>query len=144
MYDYGMVPRLLLLSLHWGDDVDHAFPLCRDADLWPTMEVEVPDRPRLLLLWEEMQRQVRGHSPSEIWFMNSLWKMSGIGCVQTGTSNQAPEKRLGWKFVKCEMRGSKLITPNTSCSLHLFILTGKRDSCTEFESIVLDLVIHFG
>lgn len=45
-----MVPRLLLLSLHRGDDVDHAFALGRDADLRPAVEVEVPDHPRLLLL----------------------------------------------------------------------------------------------
>ena len=50
VYDDGMVPRLLLLSLHRGDDVDHAFPLGRDADLRPAVEVEVPDHPRLLLL----------------------------------------------------------------------------------------------
>lgn len=50
MHDYGVVPRLLLLSLHRGDDVDHAFALGRDADLRPAMEVEVADDPRLLLL----------------------------------------------------------------------------------------------
>lgn len=50
MYDDGMVPRLLLLSLHRGDDVDHAFALGRDADLRPAVEVEVADDPRLLLL----------------------------------------------------------------------------------------------
>lgn len=75
VYDYGMVPRLLLLSLHWGDDVDHAFPFRRDANLWPAVEVEVPDRPRLLLLWEEMQRLVRNCNPSEIWFISSWWKI---------------------------------------------------------------------
>lgn len=50
MYDDGVVPRLLLLSLHRGDDVDHAFALSWDADLRPAMEVEVADDPRLLLL----------------------------------------------------------------------------------------------
>lgn len=59
VYDDGMVPRLLLLSLHRGDDVDHAFPLGRDADLGPAVEVEVPDQPRLLLLREEVRRQSR-------------------------------------------------------------------------------------
>lgn len=46
-----MVPRLLLLSLHRGDDVDHAFALGGDADLRPAVEVEVADDPRLLILW---------------------------------------------------------------------------------------------
>lgn len=45
-----MVPRLLLLSLHRGDDVDHAFALGGDAHLRPAVEVEVADDPRLLIL----------------------------------------------------------------------------------------------
>lgn len=50
VYNNGVVPRLLLLFLHCGDNVDHAFPLGRDSDLWPAVEVEVPDHPCLLLL----------------------------------------------------------------------------------------------
>lgn len=50
VYNNGMIPRLLLLFLHCGDDVDHAFPFGRDTDLRPPVEVEVPDHPRLLLL----------------------------------------------------------------------------------------------
>lgn len=55
VYDNGMVPGLLLLSLHRGDDVDHTFPFRWDTDLRPAVEVEVPDHPRLLLLSEETQ-----------------------------------------------------------------------------------------
>lgn len=50
-----MVPRLLLLFLHCGYDVNHAFALGWDANLGPSVEVEVPDQPGLLLLWEEVQ-----------------------------------------------------------------------------------------
>lgn len=45
-----MVPRLLLLPLNGGDDVNHALPLGRDPDLRPAVEVEVPDDSRLLFL----------------------------------------------------------------------------------------------
>lgn len=50
VYDDGVVPRPLLLLLHRGDDVDHAFALGWDADFRPAVEVEVADDPRLLLL----------------------------------------------------------------------------------------------
>ena len=45
-----MVPRLLLLFRHRGDDVDHPFPVGGDAHLRPAVEVELTHRPRLVLL----------------------------------------------------------------------------------------------
>lgn len=51
VYNNGVIPRLLLLSLNWGDDVDHTFPLSGNSHLRPAVEVEVSDHPRLLLLW---------------------------------------------------------------------------------------------
>lgn len=84
VYNDGMVPRLLLLSLHWGDDVDHAFPLGRDANLRPAVEVEVPYHPRLFLLWEEMHRQARDHNTFQIWFISSIWKHYGRCNVSVG------------------------------------------------------------
>lgn len=53
VYNNRMIPRLLLLPLNWGDDVDHTFPLGGNAHLRPAVEVEVSDRSRLLLLWGE-------------------------------------------------------------------------------------------
>lgn len=53
VYNNGMIPRLLLLPLNWGDDVDHTFPLGGNAHLRPAVEVKVSDRSRLLLLWGE-------------------------------------------------------------------------------------------
>ena len=45
-----MVPRLLLLFRHRGDNVDHAFPVGGDAHLRPAVEVELTHRPCFVLL----------------------------------------------------------------------------------------------
>lgn len=55
-----MVPRLLLLLLHGGDDVDHALSITGDAHFRPAMEVELPDLPALVLLWRKWDQTGTG------------------------------------------------------------------------------------
>lgn len=43
VHDYGAIPRLLLLSLHSGNNVNHPSTLGRYSDLGPPVKVEVPD-----------------------------------------------------------------------------------------------------
>lgn len=57
VHNNGMIPRLLLLPLNRGDDVDHTFPLGGDAHLRPAVEVEVSDHPRLLLLFHKKTKK---------------------------------------------------------------------------------------
>lgn len=46
----GMVARLLLLFLHRRNYVDHAFTVCRDAHLWPAVEMKLAHKSSLVLL----------------------------------------------------------------------------------------------
>lgn len=50
VHNYRPVPRLLLLPLHGGYEVDHSSSLGRDSDLRPAVEVKEPDVLGLLLL----------------------------------------------------------------------------------------------
>lgn len=43
VHDYGAIPRLLLLSLHSGNNVNHSSALGRYSDLGPPVKVEVAD-----------------------------------------------------------------------------------------------------
>lgn len=50
MHGDGVVARLLLLLLHRGDEVQHAFALRGDAHLGPAVEVELAHDAGLVLL----------------------------------------------------------------------------------------------
>lgn len=50
VYRDGVVSRLLLLFLHCSNDVNHAFAISRDANLWPAVEMELTHRASLVFL----------------------------------------------------------------------------------------------
>ena len=60
MHSDGVVASLLLLLLHGRDEVEHAFALCRDPDLGPTVEVELAHQSGLLLLAGQGLRAGKG------------------------------------------------------------------------------------